>query len=259
MLTQRSVTLAVRSAGIESPARFVPATGSTNSDLLAMAQDGAPEWTVLVTGHQVAGRGRLGRTWVDAEGKSLPVSVLLRPQVSPSEASLLALAAAASMARACRQVAGADVLCKWPNDLVVGGRKLGGVLAETRVQGERVAHVVLGIGVNLTQGPQDFPVELRERATSLSIERARADAAQLLSAYVAALRELYSGGTGFGHRVLEAYRPLCSTVGRTVHARTLSGGEVVGLASGVGDGGELLVETRLGLARVAFGEVAHLD
>src|SRR5262245_36865901 len=167
MLSEHTVAAAALAAGIDAPVHFVAATGSTNTDLWRLAEDGAPEWTVLAAGTQRAGRGRLGRTWTSLPGESLFVSVLLRPGIDPSEAPLASLAAAVAMAEACR-AAGIDAGCKWPNDLVAGGRKLAGVLPEASVQGQALSFVVLGTGVNLSQVEKDFPQDLRALATSVA-------------------------------------------------------------------------------------------
>src|SRR6266536_3534644 len=162
MLTEQDVTEAVRAARLDGPVHFLEVTDSTNSDLLRLAEEGAPEWTVVAANQQEAGRGRLGRTWVSTPGSSLLVSVLLRPKLAPVDSPLITLAAGAAMSLACRDALGVRAMCKWPNDVMAGDRKLGGVLVEARVQEARLLHAVVGTGVNLTQQPDDFPEEFRE-------------------------------------------------------------------------------------------------
>jgi BirA family biotin operon repressor/biotin-[acetyl-CoA-carboxylase] ligase len=253
-LTEHTVADAVRAAGISAPSRFVEATGSTNSDLQGMATSGAPEWTVLVAGRQHAGRGRLGRTWVAPPGSSLLVSVLLRPRIAADRTPLLSLVAAVAMAEACEAVCGIEVRCKWPNDLLAGGRKLAGILPEATFGGGRLEHVVVGTGVNVRQSTGDFPEELRASATSVVIEGGRPDMPGLLAEYLGRLRvRLADPG------IVEAYQTRCATLGRTVRAGVTSGATVEGRASGIGPAGELLIDTPSGPQRVAFGEVVHLD
>jgi len=260
MLTQHIVAEVVRAAGVPVPARFLPDTGSTNTDLLAMAEHGAPEWTVVVAGTQEAGRGRMGRTWVSTgAGHELLVSVLLRPQVSPAEAPLISFLAAVCLVEACREACGVEVRCKWPNDLMVGDRKLGGILAEATVKGGRLDHVVIGTGVNVGQRPDDFPEAIRDIATSLVVEGGRADVAALLGAYLSALRARYEPNVpGFREIVLTGYRRVCDTIGRRVRATTTSGEQVEGTAVQVGEWGDLIVETQAGPASIGFGEIVHL-
>ena len=128
--------------------RWVAETGSTNADLLAAARSGEPDGVVLVADHQTAGRGRLGRTWVAPPGGSLLFSVLLRPALEPGHLHLLTTALGVAAAGAVDRVAGVTAGVKWPNDLLVEGRKLGGILIETsgEMQGPSVA--VIGVGVN---------------------------------------------------------------------------------------------------------------
>ena len=244
------------SAGIDAPPRFVEVTGSTNADLLQLAREGAPDWTVVVAGHQTGGRGRLGRSWVSEPGASLLASVLLRPEIRPERAPVLSLLAGVAMVGALSEACGVETRCKWPNDLVVGDRKLGGILLEASMAGGTLEHAVVGVGVNLTQSVEDFPAELRKAATSVSIEGGLGDAEALLGRFLRELREELGGIDDGG--VLERYRSLCETLGRTVRANGVDGREVEGSAADIGEAGELLVETEEGMVRVGFGEVLHL-
>jgi BirA family biotin operon repressor/biotin-[acetyl-CoA-carboxylase] ligase len=214
-----------------------------------------------VAGRQTAGRGRLGRTWVTPAGAVIHVSALLRPDVEPAAAPLLSLAAAVAAAEVLRTAAGVDVSCKWPNDLVVGERKLGGILTEANLRGDRVVFAVIGVGMNVGQARDDFPPEVRDRATSVAIEGGDADAASILASFLTELRARYGDrGDGLGPALLDRYRALCTTLGRRVRATTVGGATVEGVASGIGDRGELLVVD--GAQRpvtVEFGEIAHLD
>jgi BirA family transcriptional regulator, biotin operon repressor / biotin---[acetyl-CoA-carboxylase] ligase len=260
MLTERLVTEAVRIAQFDAPAHFVEVTDSTNTDLLHLADQGAPEWTIVVANQQEAGRGRLGRTWVSTPGSSLLVSVLLRPKLAPVDAPLITLAAGAAMTLACRKACGVPATCKWPNDLMVDDRKLGGILVEAKVQESRLHHAVIGIGVNLTQKTEDFPEEFREAATSVAMEEGHADPSALLTAYLARLKRLCdTSDPRIRAQVLEAYVDVCDTIGRFVRAMTTSRVTVTGRAVGIGYYGELMVHTAKGEEPVRFGEIAHLD
>ena len=259
MLSEHTVAAAALAAGIDASVHFAAATGSTNTDLWRLAEDGAPEWTVFAAGTQEAGRGRLGRSWTSLPGESLFVSVLLRPAVEPSDAPLVSLAAAVAMTRACRG-AGIGAGCKWPNDVVAGGRKLGGILPEASVQGQALSFVVLGTGLNGSQAEEDFPAELRAQATSVAREGGDPDLGPILERYLSRLRELYGDrGRDLGERVLEPYRAACVTLGHRVRAITTGGSIVDGVARDVGPAGELVVETPRGPERVQFGEIRHLE
>lgn len=260
MLTEGLAIEAVRAADLDAPVHFLEVTGSTNSDLLRFADEGAPEWTVVVTNQQEAGRGRLGRTWVSTPGSSLLVSVLIRPKLAPVDAPLITLAAGAALALACREVCGVPASCKWPNDLMVGPRKLGGVLVEAKVQEARLVHSVIGIGVNLTQGSKDFPEEFREAATSVAMEEGRSEPAALMTAYLTRLKNLCNtSDPRIRAQVLDAYVNVCDTLGRFVRAMTTSRVAITGRASAIGYFGELIVQTAKGQETVRFGEIAHMD
>jgi BirA family biotin operon repressor/biotin-[acetyl-CoA-carboxylase] ligase len=259
MLSEHTVARAARNAGIEAPVQFAEVTGSTNTDLVRLAEQGAPAWTVLATNHQEQGRGRLGRTWVSRPGSSLLVSVLLRPELPAPEAALITLGAGACMALACSVACGVDVGCKWPNDLVVHDRKLGGILVEAKLEGAHVDYLVVGGGVNLEHAEDDFPSELRGLATSVALEDGRPDAATLLFEYLFRLTRFCDPAKpAFRETILDLYRRHCDTLGRRVRALTTDGGAVEGTATGIGDDGELLVATANGPTRVGFGEIAHL-
>ena len=156
MLSVTELERAFADLGLEAPVRFDEVTGSTNATALAMAEAGAPEWTLVAAGHQTAGRGRLGRTWTDRAG-SRPHVLVRGSAVTWSRSapgSSIPLLAGAAMAVAIRDVAGVDVRCKWPNDLLVGDAKVGGILVESSVVDGQLAHAVIGIGVNL-EAPSD--------------------------------------------------------------------------------------------------------
>ena len=244
---------------MDIPAIAVYSDADRDALHVEMADDGAPDWTVVVAGHQSAGRGRLGRTWVSSPGSSLLVSVLVRPTLPPAESPIITLAAGASMAEALRAACGVEARCKWPNDVVVGERKLAGILVEARVESDRLVHAIIGAGVNVAQSAGDFTPAIRSTATSVAMEGGRRDLAALLREFLARLRRSCDpAADGFPAVVLEAYRGLSATLGRTVEAWTTSGATVRGRAADLGPSGELLVETKSGTQRVAFGEIEHL-
>jgi len=256
-----SVEAAARAARLTGYARYVEATGSTNDDLMAAADAGAPAWSVLVTGRQDAGRGRRGRTWVAPQGSSLLVSVLLRPSLPPGDAATVALGATVALSEAL-DGAGVQTRCKWPNDVVAGARsgKIAGVLPESRIEGGAVRHVVIGTGVNVLQSASDFPPALRDAATSVAIEGGALDPGRLLATYLAAFRDRYDpDAPGFVTRALAAYRSRCETIGQGVRATTVDGDDIEGRAVAIGAGGELVVRTRDGReVDIAFGEIERL-
>jgi BirA family biotin operon repressor/biotin-[acetyl-CoA-carboxylase] ligase len=249
-LGQDSLRRAVAAAGIDVEPTWLDETASTNDDLRQLAADGAPEWTVVAAGHQTAGKGRMGRTWSDVPGGSLLVSVLLRPRLPADRAPLLTLVAAVAMVEACGLPAMGS---KWPNDLVVADRKVGGILAEAAIADGLVRHVVIGIGLNLaTSGlPGD------RASTSVREEGGDPDAEGILTRYLRSLKGEVEH-QGFPTRVVPRYATVCRTLGRRVRATPIGGEMVEGLARDLNERGSLLIETDDGVHPVAFGEIVHL-
>jgi BirA family biotin operon repressor/biotin-[acetyl-CoA-carboxylase] ligase len=241
----------------------VAQTGSTNADLaaLATAEDRA-EGTVLTADEQVAGRGRLGRVWSAPPRSGLAVSVLLAPrEVDPNRWSWLPLVTGLAVADVLQQVAGLPATLKWPNDVLVGDRKVSGILAE-RLQLASGPAVVVGTGLNVSLAADELPVPT---ATSLLLEgSATVDREVLLRAYLRALEQRYTqwravGGDPRAGDIAAAYRENCSTIGRDVRVNLPSGDVVVGRADGVDDSGRLLVHDTAGHTRpLAAGDVTHV-
>lgn len=251
MLNERALEEALARAGLSAPVRFDEVTGSTNATAAGLSEAGTPEWTLVAAGHQTAGRGRHGRSWTDGPPQALLFSLVLRPSVAAERAGLLPLLAGLCMARACRDACRAEVGCKWPNDLMVDEGKVGGILAESRVDGDRVAWVVLGVGMNLGDAPSSIP-----GAAGLG----GCDAAGLLTAFLVELRRMYRPShPAFGGAVLAGYRELCVTIGRDVRAVTVDGRAVQGRAIDIDERGALVVESPGGREVVAFGEVEHVE
>jgi BirA family biotin operon repressor/biotin-[acetyl-CoA-carboxylase] ligase len=248
--------------------RWVPETQSTNSDGLALARAGAPDGVVLVADHQSAGRGRLDRSWQAPAASSLLVSVLLRPALEPAEAHLTATAVGLAAVDACREVAGVAPSLKWPNDLVIEGDgsrpigKLGGILAESIVEGSRLEAVVVGLGLNVNW-PDDLPPELAGIAVALNaVVGHEIDREDLLGHLLVGLdgwcdRLATSEGRA---ELVDRYRSACATIGRSVRVERPAG-SFEGRAVGLTDDGQLLVEPSGGggaITEISVGDVVHL-
>jgi BirA family biotin operon repressor/biotin-[acetyl-CoA-carboxylase] ligase len=231
----------------------VAETGSTNADLLAAARLGEPAGAVLVTDHQTAGRGRLGRTWIDPAGASLLVSVLLRPGNGRSLHGATQ-AAGLAMQAACRRVADVDAELKWPNDLVVGSRKLAGILAEVVADSGVASAVVIGVGVNVNW-PEPVPVEVADLAVALNHVAGRpVDRDALLEAFLAELTTQVDAWEGSPATLLADYRTHLATIGRDVWVDEPAGRRR-GHAVDVDDDGALLVDFDGGVRRVTAGDI----
>jgi BirA family biotin operon repressor/biotin-[acetyl-CoA-carboxylase] ligase len=248
LLSEHALSRALGRAGLRAPVRFEEVTPSTQAVALALAADGAPEWTLVAAGHQTEGRGRSGRAWVDEPGRSLLFSLVLRPVVRPDEAGLLTLLAGLSLAEACEEVADQRVMCKWPNDILVAGHKAAGILAESVLAGDAFAYVVLGLGVNLGDPPDALA----------DVAAVDADAETVLTAFLRVFADGYQPQhPAFAAQVRSRYRERCATIGERVHAITTDGARVDGVAIDIDETGGLVVRTPVGERVVRFGEVEH--
>jgi BirA family biotin operon repressor/biotin-[acetyl-CoA-carboxylase] ligase len=235
-------------------------TTSTSDLIERMARDGVREGVAVFAESQSRGRGRLGRAWLSTKGKGLWFSVLLRPAIRPLEATRLTVTSATALSRAIQSVTGLVVGIKWPNDLLIQGRKVGGILTEMSAELDRVRHIVLGIGIDVNQEAADFPVEIRRVATSLRQELKRPVSRAELA--TAVLRELDADyGRMIGGRfpeVVEEWERQCVTLGRDVSIRA-GDRETRGRAEALDESGALLLRTEHGrLERVVGGDVTLL-
>jgi BirA family biotin operon repressor/biotin-[acetyl-CoA-carboxylase] ligase len=250
VLSDHALSRALERAGLSAPVRFEEVTRSTQLTALAMAAEGAPEWTLVAAGHQTEGRGRLGRVWHDEPGRALMFSFVLRPDLRPEEAGLLTLLAGVALAEACDDPAGRRAACKWPNDLLVNGRKAGGILAESRLAAAGFEHVVVGVGVNLAVPPTALP-----EAGAVD-----ADDAELLTEFLRSFARRYEpGNPAFPGVVVAEYRERCATLGERVRATSAGGTVVEGVAEDVDETGALVVRTSEGTGVVRFGAVERLE
>ena len=223
---------------------------STQRVAFELAEAGAPDGTVVVADTQTSGRGRQGRIWRDTPGDSLLVSILLRPRLAQRDLPKLSLAAAVAVAEAVALAAGLPARLKWPNDVLVHGRKLAGILLESRLVEAPI--VVAGIGLNLRQ--RSFPDGLADTATSLDLAGGRAvgrDA--MLEAVLEALDRWRDGLERRGFEPLRArWLELADTIGRSVIV-----GEHAGVAVDLAGNGALVLRQAEGLRHVVAGEVTE--
>jgi BirA family biotin operon repressor/biotin-[acetyl-CoA-carboxylase] ligase len=253
------------SSEFASKIEYLPVTGSTNTDLLALATTNPEIWTdfsVLLTDNQTAGRGRLDRQWEAKPGAGLAVSVLLRPKTFGMESfGWLPLLAGLAINNAVSSlIEDAPVSLKWPNDVLVGGEKISGLLAEVLPDGKGV---IIGAGLNLKQTKQDLPIP---NATSLAlhgVENFELD--DILVRYLAAFRNLYedfclSEGDPESSGLRKAVQDASSTIGSTVRVLLPDGSEFSGKAVGLDVSGRLLVALSdpLEIRAVAAGDIQHL-
>ncbi len=216
---------------------------STNLEAKTLAISGAPEGTVVVAECQSAGRGRLGRRWTSPPGKGLLFSVILRPEMEMSQAHMLTLVTAVATAEAIDEHSQVGISIKWPNDLFIGDKKVGGILMEVAGEQDNVDWMVVGIGINVNTEFVELPVPLRRTATSLNMASGQfVDRSALLAALLLSLEQHYTRAVtqGFDH-ALAAFRQRDFLLKRSVSVETREG-PVIGKAAGVDEHGALLVE-----------------
>ncbi|HEY5224176.1 MAG TPA: biotin--[acetyl-CoA-carboxylase] ligase [Microbacteriaceae bacterium] len=244
--------------------------GSTNDELVRAATGADaefwPELSVIITDDQRSGRGRLGRAWNAPAGTSLAISVLLRPAASASAAGAglsvdslgwIPLLAGLAMTRAVRSL-GVDASLKWPNDVMVDGKKLCGILSELL---PGATGVVVGAGLNVSIGSDQLPVDTATSLLLSGVANPEPDAA--LAAYLTHLQSLYrsfvdAGGDAEASGLRRGVASASDTIGRNVRVQLPSGGPLIGMATGLDTLGRLIVDTNGALTAVAAGDVTHL-
>lgn len=234
-------------------------TDSTNLRLLALARAGAPAWTAVVADSQTAGRGRGGRAWASPPGVALHFSVLLRPSLAPDLLPLVTLAAGCAVADAVRAETGLRAGLKWPNDLLVNGRKACGVLCEAETGPAGAPAVVVGIGLNVNTPPDALPPRPAFPATSLAAEAGRTfDREALLRACLGALRiaaARLEGPAGAAATVAR-FNELDALCGARLDVSLPDGSVARGTGRGAAPSGALLLETAAGPREILAGSVS---
>lgn len=236
---------------------YVEEIDSTNVEVKRQAANGADHGLLVIAEQQTMGKGRRGRSWNSPKGTGIWMSLLLKPgQLRPENASMLTLVTALSVADAIREVTGLEAWIKWPNDIVVNGKKVCGILTEMSSEANRIHYIVIGIGINVNT--KEFPEEISEIATSLLIEKGTAASRSLLAAKVMEQLEanyelfLQSGDLAY---LLKPYNEKLINCNKQVKV-VGSNEEITGTAKGINEKGELLVQIEDRLLEVCSGEVS---
>jgi BirA family biotin operon repressor/biotin-[acetyl-CoA-carboxylase] ligase len=241
---------------------WLASTTSTNDVAAHLAELGADEGTVVVADTQTAGRGRLGRTWFSPPGAGLYVSIVLRPSgnlsMRSNPSSLLTLASGVAIAEGVKAATGLPAEIKWPNDVMIGRRKLAGILAEATAQAGTLRHVILGYGVNLQQAA--FPSELAHRATSIEAEtNGPVDRAQIFAEILTAFSGRYADlQAGRFDVILSAWRMLAPSLRSSSVEWDSPAGVMRGRAEDIDEQGALMVRVGANVERIIAGEIRWL-
>lgn len=229
---------------------------STNTKAKELAEEGHPSGTLVVADRQTAGKGRRGRSWESPTGIGIFMTLMLKPEINPNNASMLTLVAAMATTRAIRRVTGVPAMIKWPNDIVMNGKKVCGILTEMSAQFDYINHIVIGIGINVHN--EDFPEEIVKTASSLYLESGQhIHRASLIEAFLEEFEDVYAEylKTEDMEGLQKEYDAMLVNRGRQV--RVLDPKEPFeGKAMGITKKGELIVDTWESRKLVSSGEVS---
>ena len=230
---------------------------STNTKAQELAEKGYPSGTLVVADKQESGKGRRGRSWVSPSGTGIFMTLMIKPDINPNNASMLTLVAALAVAKAITSVTGEEAMIKWPNDIVVNGKKVCGILTEMNAQFDYINHIVVGIGINVHN--ESFPEEISQMASSLMIEAGgkRFHRAQIIADTMSYFEQYYDTflKTQDLSALVREYDELL--VNRNKSVRVLDPKEPFdGKAMGITPKGELIVDTWESRKLVSSGEVS---
>ncbi len=236
-------------------------TDSTNLRAKFLASDGAPEGTVVVAESQTRGRGRRGRSWFSPSGEGIYTSIILRPSISPNEAPKLTLMASVAVAEALLSMTSLDINIKWPNDILVKGRKIAGILTEISMEMDRIDYIVIGVGINVNTPRKSLPPDIRDIATSVFMETGKPfPRIALLRAYLEWLEIYYETFKTKGFEpVMNRWKSLADIIGHRVSVDMIDRvrvGEVLDVDK---DGFLILKEQGGALERIISGDVTLLE
>lgn len=257
LLTATEISYQLKSRLIGKYVHSYRLVKSTNDLVTQMAESGAPEGTIVTAEQQSQGRGRLGRTWFSPEGTGIYVSILLRPRIKPEQAPGLSIMTSVALAEALEKYVPGEVQIKWPNDILVSGKKVCGVLTELSAERQKIQHVVVGVGINVNQKGVDFPADIKRTATSLRIAtKKQINRAELLKLFLFNFEREYIDYQRVGlKKAQRRLRKYSSMLGKTV--RILSGDHVVeGVAVDIDTSGALILYRSGKRIAISAGEVS---
>lgn len=257
LMTEAEIKSLLHTDWVAKEVLYFDTIDSTNTKAQELAEKGYPSGTLVVADKQESGKGRRGRSWVSPSGTGIFMTLMIKPDINPNNASMLTLVAALAVAKAITSVTGEDALIKWPNDIVVNGKKVCGILTEMNAQFDYINHIVVGIGINVHN--ESFPEEISQMASSLMIEAGgkRFHRAQIIAETMSYFEQYYDTflKTQDLSALVREYDELL--VNRNKSVRVLDPKEPFdGKAMGITPKGELIVDTWESRKLVSSGEVS---
>lgn len=257
LMTEAEIKSLMHTEWVAKEVLYFDTIDSTNTKAQELAEKGYPSGTLVVADKQESGKGRRGRSWVSPSGTGIFMTLMIKPDINPNNASMLTLVAALAVAKAITSVTGEEALIKWPNDIVVNGKKVCGILTEMNAQFDYINHIVVGIGINVHN--ESFPEEISQMASSLMIEAGgkRFHRAQIIAETMSYFEQYYDTflKTQDLSALVREYDKLL--VNRNKSVRVLDPKEPFdGKAMGITPKGELIVDTWESRKLVSSGEVS---
>ncbi len=259
-VTADEIRLGLQTEFLGRQIHYEECVDSTQKIAHRLAYESAQEGTLVITEEQISGKGRMGRAWHSPKYTGIWMSLILRPNIPPSMAPQLTLIAAVAVVQAIEAFTDLTPKIKWPNDILVNGKKVTGILTELLAEADRINAIIIGMGINVNQQLEDFPMELRNIATSLSIEAgekfARAELIKLLLLKLEQLYKLFLEQGFYPIKLLwESY---AISIGKNITARTLTG-SIHGKALGINDDGVLMIEDSAGEIHYVYSADIELE
>ncbi|WP_456278570.1 biotin--[acetyl-CoA-carboxylase] ligase [Bacillus sp. AK128] len=246
-ITSNEIQLGLKTKYLGRSIHYEETVTSTQKIAHKLAYDGANEGTIILAEEQIAGRGRLDRSWYSPKYTGIWMSIILRPAIPLPQSPQLTLLAAVSIAQAIQEVTGLEPEIKWPNDILFDRKKTVGILTELQAEADRINSIIIGVGINVNQSEQDFPDDIKEKSTSLFIQSGKkVNRAELIQTILEKLEKLYESylQTGF-YPIKLLWEAYAISIGKEIVASTLNG-KIIGMAKGITDEGVLVIEDESG-------------
>ena len=259
-VTADEIRLGLQTEFLGRHIHYEESVDSTQKIANRLAYEAAPEGTIVIAEEQIAGKGRMARMWYSPKYTGIWMSIILRPNIPPPKAPQLTLIAAVAVVQAMQELTNLTPQIKWPNDILINGKKVTGILTELLAEADRINAIIIGIGINVNQQTEDYPEELRAIATSLSIETGeKLERAQLIKTLLLKLEQLYILYLEKGFYPIKLlWESYAISIGKSITARTLSG-SIHGKALGINEDGVLMIEDSSGKIHYVYSADIEIE